>query len=296
MWAMVTRMSLVRSQARRVGHRIEKETTMRLRSRGTIVAAATAVAVLGLVTGGATALAGSGSGSSGSRTSAGSPDGALFVRAVAGPGSTEGCGPIPPKPLPDPLEGAASYLGLSEEQLSHELEGGKSLADVATAQGKSVEGLKQALLDAAKTGLDRAVADGDLTAEEAQAILSKLRAGIDDFVNGKGFNIRVEVKGGGPDIALGEPFKTAADYLGLSVDELMSELRAGKSLAEIASAQGRSVSGLKRALIEAAKADLEKAVDELVNQKGLPGPECVRKVASASVESGLAKLDVAGIR
>jgi hypothetical protein len=77
---------------------------------------------------------------------------------------------------------------------------------------------------------------------------------------------------------------------------LTQELRAGKSLAEIASAQGRSVSGLKRALIEAAKADLEKAVDELVNQKGLPEPKCVQKAAAASVESGLAKLHVAGIR
>jgi hypothetical protein len=251
---------------------------MRLRSRRTLVAAAVAAALV-LVAGGATALAESGPGSSGAPQPASKSGVDLFANAASAPvGSIDGCGPLPPKPLPDPLESAAAYLGLSEEQLAHELEGGKSLADVATARGKSVDGLKQALLDAAKSGLDRAVADGDLTADEAQAILSKLRAHIDDLVNGKGgVTVRVEAKGGGPGIALGEPFKTAADYLGLTVDELTQELRAGKSLVEIASAHGKSVEGLKQALIQAATADLEKAVDKLVNQKGLPGP-CTEKI------------------
>jgi hypothetical protein len=251
---------------------------MRLRSRRTLVAAAAAAALV-LVAGGATALAESGSGSSGEPQPASKSGVDFFANAVSRPvGSIDDCGPLPPKPLPDPLEGAAAYLGLSQEQLAQELEGGKSLAEVATAHGKSVDGLKQAVLDAAKSGLDRAVADGDLTADEAQAILSKLRVAVDDLVNGKGgIRVRIEAKGAGPDIALGEPFETAADYLGLSVDELTQELRAGKSLAEIASAQGKSVGGLKQALIEAATADLEKAVDKLVNQKGLPGP-CDEKV------------------
>jgi hypothetical protein len=248
---------------------------MRLRSRRTLVAAAVA-AVLGLVVGGATALAESSSGSPRPVSKSGL---VLLGKTAAGPGSSiETCGPLPPKPLPDPLEAAAVYLGLSEEQLAHELEGGKSLAEVATARGKSVDGLKQALLDAAKSGLDRAVADGHLTADEAQAILSKLRAAVDDLVNGKGgIRVRIEANGAGPHIALGEPFKTAADYLGLSVDELTQELRAGKSLAEIASEHGKSVSGLKQALIQAATADLDKAVDSLVHQKGLPGA-CDEKV------------------
>jgi DNA-binding CsgD family transcriptional regulator len=251
---------------------------MRLRSRRTLVAAAAAAALV-LVAGGATALAESGSGSSGEPQSPSKSGVDFFANAVSGPvGSIDGCGPLPPKPLPDPLESAAAYLGLSEQELAHELEGGKSLAEVATAQGKSVEGLKQALLDAAKSGLDQAVADGHLTADEAQAILSKLRVAVDDLVNGKGgIRVRIEAKGAGPDIALGEPFKTAADYLGLSVDELKQELRAGKSLAEIAQEHGKSVSGLKQALVEAATADLEKAVDSLVHQKGLPGP-CDEKI------------------
>jgi hypothetical protein len=256
---------------------------MRLISRRTLVAAAV-VGALGIVAGGAAAFAGSDSGSSGSPRPA-ARGVSFFAKAVSGPvGPTADCGPVPEKPLPDPIEVTAAYLGLSTDQLEHELEAGKSLADVATAHGKSVEGLKQALLDAAKTSTDQAVADGDLTADEAQRLLAKLRAGIDDFVEGKGGpNIRVEVtKGGpGPDIGVvGGPFETAADYVGVSADELMQELRAGKSLAEVASAHGKSVSGLKQALIQAMTADIEKAVDKLVDAKGLPGPPCAVKIAA----------------
>jgi hypothetical protein len=82
------------------------------------------------------------------------------------------------------LGGAASYLGLTEAQLRSDLEGGKTLADVATDQGKSVEGLVQALVDDATTKLDAAVAAGRLTQEREQSILSDLKQHITDFVNG----------------------------------------------------------------------------------------------------------------
>jgi DNA-binding CsgD family transcriptional regulator len=255
---------------------------MRLRSRRTLFTAAIATGAIMAVAGGATALAGSGSSSGGSPPPAWNTRVALLgpVTISAPVGSIEDCGPLPGKPG-DPFGAVADYLGLSAEELKNELASGKSLAEIATAHGKSVDGLKQAVLDAAKTDLDRAVADGDLTAEQEQSILSQLRNGIDDFVNGKGgLRVKVEAKGAGPDVALGGPFETAAEYLGLSVDQLTQELRAGKSLAEIASEHGKSVIGLKQKLIDAATAEIEQVVTKLVNQKGLPEPPCVEKVAA----------------
>src|SRR6478609_8158764 len=61
------------------------------------------------------------------------------------------------------LDAAATYLGLTDAQLRTQLESGKSLADVAKAQGKTVDGLVQAMVDAAKKKLDAAVAAGRLT-------------------------------------------------------------------------------------------------------------------------------------
>jgi lambda repressor-like predicted transcriptional regulator len=192
--------------------------------------------------------------------------------------------PFPPAkpPLGDPLAAAANYLGLSVDHLGQELQAGESLADVAKAHGKSVDGLEQALIDAAKADLGQSVAAGDITADQEHQLLSRLSSQIDDFVNGNGdLSIRIENKGlsiqiGRPasGVMLNGPYRTAADYLGLPVDQLTKELQAGKSLADIATEHGKSVDGLKQALVAAETAEIEKSVDELVNQKGLAGPPC----------------------
>jgi len=82
------------------------------------------------------------------------------------------------------LDAAASYLGLTQVQLRTQLESGKSLAQVAKAQGKSVDGLKDALVKDAKTKLDGAVKAGRLSSAEEQRILSEIQEHVDDLVNG----------------------------------------------------------------------------------------------------------------
>ncbi|HZR93381.1 MAG TPA: hypothetical protein VFA44_13350 [Gaiellaceae bacterium] len=81
------------------------------------------------------------------------------------------------------LDAAAGYLGLSEAELRSELGSGKSLADIAKAQGKSVDGLEQALLAAAKTKLDQAVADGRITSAQRDQIMADLKSRVADLVN-----------------------------------------------------------------------------------------------------------------
>jgi hypothetical protein len=78
---------------------------------------------------------------------------------------------------------AADYLGLSPQALRDELRAGKSLAQVATAQGKSVDGLEQTILSAVKARLDQAVAAGRLSATREQAFLDRLSSRLDTLVN-----------------------------------------------------------------------------------------------------------------
>jgi hypothetical protein len=78
---------------------------------------------------------------------------------------------------------AASYLGLSEQELLQKLGAGQSLADVAKAQNKSVSGLEDALSGAAKKQLDQAVADKRLTADQAAKVLDRVKAMLDRLVN-----------------------------------------------------------------------------------------------------------------
>jgi hypothetical protein len=82
------------------------------------------------------------------------------------------------------LSAAADYLGLTVPQLLQKLSAGKSLADVAKAQGKSVDDLKEAMLADAKKHLDQAVKDGMLTQAQATRLLNELESRIDQIVNG----------------------------------------------------------------------------------------------------------------
>ena len=82
------------------------------------------------------------------------------------------------------LSVAADYLGLTVPQLFQKLANGQSLADVAKAQHKSVDGLKKAIVNGAKQDLDQAVKSGFLTEAQAKEALSALQSRIDEIVNG----------------------------------------------------------------------------------------------------------------
>jgi hypothetical protein len=83
------------------------------------------------------------------------------------------------------LDAAASYLGLTEAQLEQKLESGKTLAQVAKDEGKSVDGLVAALKGDLKSKLDDAVSAGRLTKAQEAQILKDADQRITAFVNGK---------------------------------------------------------------------------------------------------------------
>jgi len=80
------------------------------------------------------------------------------------------------------FDAAATYLGLTRQELFGRLMDGKSLADVAGEQGKSVDGLEQAIRAAIVERLDAAVADGRLTEAKKQELLGRLDSIVDDLV------------------------------------------------------------------------------------------------------------------
>jgi hypothetical protein len=107
------------------------------------------------------------------------------------PGGFRGSGPMggPMGPMGAPghmggLDAAATYLGLSQSELMTKLQSGKTLADIAKDQGKSVDGLIDAMVADAKTHIDQAVKDGNLTQDQADQILSQVKSHITDLVNG----------------------------------------------------------------------------------------------------------------
>jgi hypothetical protein len=83
------------------------------------------------------------------------------------------------------LDAAASALGLKRAELLTKLRAGKSIADVAKDQGKSLDDVKQAITAGVTKELDQAVADQKLTSAQRDKVLEELKAHLDDLVNGK---------------------------------------------------------------------------------------------------------------
>jgi hypothetical protein len=78
------------------------------------------------------------------------------------------------------LSASADYLGTTVASLRAELQAGKSLAQVAAAEGKSVDGLEDALSDAFAERLERATR---LTGEQRAKLLERFEARVEQIVN-----------------------------------------------------------------------------------------------------------------
>ena len=80
----------------------------------------------------------------------------------------------------------AGALGLSTEKLFEQLRAGKSIADVAKAQGTSLDDVRSAVRAKAKTRLDEAVKDGDLTRKQADAMIERLTERLEHLGSKRG--------------------------------------------------------------------------------------------------------------
>jgi hypothetical protein len=150
---------------------------------------------------------------------------------------------------------AAAYLDLTPVALRRELRSGKSLAQVATAKGKSVAGLESALVSALRSKFQAAKAAGKIDAARADRLLQRAPQLVKRLVNATPRARATRAKG-----ARGGLLKAAATYLGVTNVQLATELRSGRSLAQVAAAKNTSVDGLKQALLAALKQRVDAAV------------------------------------
>ncbi len=155
------------------------------------------------------------------------------------------------------------------------------LDDAAKRLNVAPDKLRDALAAAQDAQLDQAVKDGKLTQKQADAIKARRKAsghvlggpgvlGGREFHAGPGFPGKLGPNGGpgngtfeGPRFEFrGGPFADLADALGITHAKLMAQLRAGKSIAAIAKAQGKSLADVRAAMKAATKTRLDKAVKD----------------------------------
>jgi hypothetical protein len=95
--------------------------------------------------------------------------------------------------LPDLSEA----LGITDKQLRDQLRDGKTITEIAKAQGKSLDDVRSALKAQAKTKTDKAVEDGDLTQKQADELLSHLDHALEHLDDLGKLRLRGH-RGGGP--------------------------------------------------------------------------------------------------
>lgn len=109
-----------------------------------------------------------------------------------------GTPPFPPRPggfrpvLGGAIGAGLSYLGLKPTQVLSQLRSGKSLAQIATARGKTVAGLKTAVIGAQRARLDRLVKAKLLSSAQEQKLLARTSAAFDRIVDRKGLPLMLE--------------------------------------------------------------------------------------------------------
>jgi hypothetical protein len=161
--------------------------------------------------------------------------------------------------------------------------GADYLAKLAANLGVSVDALKAANAKTAGQLIDDAVAAGRITADQAAQAKARIAAGGGGVFGFGGPRLGARGHGGpggpggmpGPQSGerrgpmagpLGGPIAAAAAAIGIDAATLQSELRAGKSLAEIAVAHGKTREALKAALA----ANQGQKLDQLLDHKFTP--------------------------
>ncbi len=177
--------------------------------------------------------------------------------------------PKPSKPVIAAL-GAVFLLGLGGAAVAQTQSDGLSaerqafLDDVAKRLGVTPAELDSAFHDARAAQIDKALADGKITEEEAARMKERLDSGKGPlFGPGPGFGGPHRGgfgHGGGMHHGPMPFFGAAADYLDVTEAEMRQAFMDGKSLADLAGEKGKSVEGLENAIVKSFSEKLDEAV------------------------------------
>lgn len=162
-------------------------------------------------------------------------------------------------------EETARILGIEEAALTDQLKSGKSIVDIAKEKGISEVALVDKIMAGRSAKLEEAVQSGKLTRERADTIKTKMQSHLAQQLKHKGL---FEEEPGHPHHKRGDMIphlgpEKLSGMLGMTRDELVAQLKTGKSLADIAAEKGIS----KDELIAKIKDELTPALEKAIERK-----------------------------
>jgi uncharacterized protein (DUF433 family) len=155
------------------------------------------------------------------------------------------------------LDVAAGVIGIERTDLVAELRDGKSIADVATAHGVDPQAVVDALVQAGQERINEAVAAGTLDPERAASLEARLEERVGKLVETtkeqrrhRRAAIRRHAR---------NAVETAAETIGIVPKDLVTELRGGDTIADVATAHGVDPQAVIDALVAEANANIQAA-------------------------------------
>ena len=153
------------------------------------------------------------------------------------------------------------FLQIDAEALKAARQEGKTLAAIAQEKGISEQQLKDFMIKQMTQRIDEGVKNGRIPADKAEQMKANMDQRVTDMINGKH-------PMGGKMMMKHAPFKDSQllELLNIDEDTLKSELKAGKSLVEIAKERGVSEQQLKEHMIK----QMTQRIDEGVKNGRIP--------------------------
>jgi hypothetical protein len=156
---------------------------------------------------------------------------------------------------------------LTAQEVISQTQSGQSLAQIATAKGKTAADIITAARASLSTQLAQAVTAGTLTQAQSDAELAQFDQQAPQIVNdtnleakgGHGFGPGGQHGAGGPGGA-GALINAAASVTGLTDQEIDTQLQAGQTLAQIAQSKGKTADDVIQAARTALTTQLQAAV------------------------------------
>ena len=164
-----------------------------------------------------------------------------------------------PGPIRTVINVVADETGLETRDILGQLRDGLTLADITTANGGDVDQVIAASVSKLTNEINQAVADGKMTQDRADRLLINLQDVVTRGVNGELFPNHLDrgaVRGASQRILV----QAVADATGLRVPQVLGQVRAGSTLADIITANGGDVDTVVNNAVTAATEQINAAV------------------------------------
>jgi ElaB/YqjD/DUF883 family membrane-anchored ribosome-binding protein len=171
------------------------------------------------------------------------------------------------------ISATASVTGLTQQEVVTQLRNGKSLAQIAQDKGKTADDVIKAARTQLQDQLKQAVTNGRITQAQADAKLAQFDQTAPQIVSNtslglgpeRGFGTGFGFKGGFGYHDGGLLVNATVSVTGLSMQEVMTDLQNGQSLAQIAQSKGKTADDV----MKTARTQLQDQLKQAVTNGGI---------------------------